>query len=106
MERIVLEVDNSLAKAWKNSSPELRATYENKIIDMLKELQEEEPELSEEQLAIINADAAGEPFEWWNDQEFVAELEQISDDMESGKDKGYSLEESKAQLKLRLKKNG
>ncbi|HEY2580642.1 MAG TPA: hypothetical protein VGI43_02495 [Mucilaginibacter sp.] len=54
MERIVLEVDNSLAKAWKNSSPELRATYENRIIDVLKELQEKEPGLTEEQLEIIN----------------------------------------------------
>ncbi len=45
-------------------------------------------------------------YEWWKDEEFVAELEQISADMDSGKDKGFTLEESKAQIKAMLKKNG
>jgi hypothetical protein len=49
---------------------------------------------------------AGEPYEWWNDEFMMAELEQISKDMESGKDKGFTLEESRAQLKLGLNKNG
>ena len=51
-------------------------------------------------------DDANQPHEWWKDEEFVAELEQISADMDSGKDKSFTLEESIAQLKARLKKNG
>ena len=42
MERIVLEVDGALARAWKNSSPALRSRYENKISDLLRELKEAE----------------------------------------------------------------
>jgi hypothetical protein len=40
MERIVLEVDGALARAWKNSSPTLRSSYERKIADLLRELKE------------------------------------------------------------------
>ena len=42
MERIVLEVDGALARAWKNSTPALRLVYENKIADLLRELKEAE----------------------------------------------------------------
>jgi DNA polymerase III delta prime subunit len=105
MESIVLEVDDSLAKAWNNSSPELKAMYENKIIDVLKELQEKETEFTEEELAIINKDAGGERYEWWNDEEMVAELDQISADMDSGKDPGFTWEEVKSQLLNRHKKD-
>lgn len=42
MERIVLEVDGALARAWRNSSPALRSEYENKIYDLLRELKEAE----------------------------------------------------------------
>ncbi len=42
MERIVLEVDGALARAWKNSSPEIRSSYERKIADLLRELKEAE----------------------------------------------------------------
>ncbi len=42
MERIVIEVDGALARAWKNTSPELRSSYENKIADMLRDLKEAE----------------------------------------------------------------
>ena len=42
MERIVLEVDGALARAWKNSSPALRSSYENKITALLRELKEAE----------------------------------------------------------------
>jgi len=40
MERIVLEVDGALARAWKNSSPALRSSYERKIANLLRELKE------------------------------------------------------------------
>ncbi len=42
MERIVLEVDGALARAWRNSPPALRSRYENKISDLLRELKEAE----------------------------------------------------------------
>ena len=38
------------------------------------------------------------PYEWWNDKEMVADLEQISADMKSGKDKGIPWEELREQL--------
>ena len=42
MDRIVLEVDSVLARAWRNSAPALKAEYEHKIADMLRELKEAE----------------------------------------------------------------
>jgi hypothetical protein len=30
MERIVLEVDGALARAWRNTTPEVREMYEHK----------------------------------------------------------------------------
>jgi hypothetical protein len=59
-----------------------------------------------EEMFIKLIDDTNQPYEWRKDEEFLAELEQISADMDSGKDKGFTLEESMAQLKARLKKNG
>lgn len=42
MDRIVLEVDSALARAWRNSTPALKAEYERKIADILRELKEAE----------------------------------------------------------------
>ena len=42
MDRIVLEVDSALARLWRNSAPGLKAEYERKIADMLRELKEAE----------------------------------------------------------------
>ncbi|MES2456043.1 MAG: hypothetical protein V4594_10895 [Bacteroidota bacterium] len=42
MERIVLEVDNAIARAWRNITPLKRATYEKKIGDILRSLKEVE----------------------------------------------------------------
>jgi len=50
-------------------------------------------------------DSKTPPYEWWNDEEMVAELERRSADLRSGKVKGVSLEESKAYLLSRLKRN-
>ena len=38
MERIVLEVDDYLAKAWRNSSQADRDIYQDKISELLREL--------------------------------------------------------------------
>jgi hypothetical protein len=121
MERIVLEVDGALARAWKNSSPALRSSYERKITDLLRELKEAEfynlldragkiageNGLTEEQLEFLKKEAAEntERYEWWNDEEMVAELDRRSADLRSGKVKGVSLEESKAYLLSRLRRN-
>ena len=75
MEQIVIEVDGALAKAWKNSSPALRSSYENKITAILRELKEaefgnlldrtgkiaEKNGLTEVQLEILKQDAAEHP---------------------------------------------
>ena len=50
-------------------------------------------------------DSKTPPYELWNDEEIVAELERRSADLRSGKVKGVSLEESKAYLLSRLKRN-
>jgi len=42
MERIILEVDSATARAWRNTSADLRQEYEAKINAILKELQEVE----------------------------------------------------------------
>jgi hypothetical protein len=42
MERIVLEVDDALAKTWNNSSKKFREEYENKITDVLREMKKKE----------------------------------------------------------------
>ena len=45
MERIILEVDNATARAWRNMAPATRAKYEKKITDILKDLKEAEFDL-------------------------------------------------------------
>jgi len=47
-----------------------------------------------------------EPYEWWNDEELIIELDRRSDDLKSGKDPGVTLEESKERLTALFKKNG
>jgi len=46
-----------------------------------------------------------EPYEWWNDEEMMAELERRSAALKSGEDKGFTLEESMAQLTARINKS-
>ena len=58
-----------------------------------------------EEIFIKLIDDTNQLYEWWKDEEFVAELEQISADMDSGKDKGKSWEEVKEDLLKRLKKS-
>jgi hypothetical protein len=36
--------------------------------------------------------------EWWNDENFIAELDKRSSDLKSGKDKGVAWEELKKEL--------
>jgi hypothetical protein len=45
--------------------------------------------------------------QWWKDKVFVAELDRRSQALESGKDKGFTVEQLEASIeKLRKKKNG
>ena len=113
METILLEIDKASAKAWKISAPSLRAAYEGKIVAVLKEFQEaeqvDEDGFTKAQRDFLAKEAAknesSEPYEWWNDEEIIAELDRRSADLRSGKVKGVSLEESQAYLLSRLKKN-
>jgi putative addiction module component (TIGR02574 family) len=43
------------------------------------------------------------PYEWWNDDDLVAELDRRPVDLKSGKDKGFTLEEVKERLLNKLK---
>jgi len=44
------------------------------------------------------------PYEWWKDDELIAELDRRSADLASGKDKGVSWDEIKARLLDKVKK--
>jgi putative addiction module component (TIGR02574 family) len=44
------------------------------------------------------ADEIEEAYDYWNDRDFVAELNQRSSDYKSGKVKGISWEEAKTQI--------
>ena len=112
MESIVSEVDEELARAWKNSSPLVRAAYEGKIKEVLREFRQTEDAsetgLSKGQQGFLKAEAAKhtETFEWWKDEELVAELERRAEDMNSGKVKGIAWDDVKFELLNRAKKNG
>lgn len=110
MERIILEVDNALAKAWKNSSAALRAVYEKKIVAVLKEFQDAEVDedgFTKAQRDFLEKEAAKDSgrYEWWNDDEMMAELDKIEADLKSGKDPGISWEALKKDLLSRRKKD-
>ena len=47
-----------------------------------------------------------ESYEWWKDEELVAELERRSADLKSGKDKGVPWQEVKQRLISKYIKNG
>lgn len=51
-------------------------------------------------------DSKTPPYEWWNDEEFVAELDRRSADLQSGKDPGISWNDLKKDLLSRHQKNG
>ena len=42
MERIILEVDGAVARAWRNVPPSVKAGYEEKINAVLRDLKEVE----------------------------------------------------------------
>jgi len=50
----------------------------------------------EELYAFVNSKTP--PYEWWNDDEFMAELDRREADLRSGKDKGVTWEEVKEHL--------
>ncbi|MDB5003253.1 MAG: hypothetical protein JWQ34_1478 [Mucilaginibacter sp.] len=56
-----------------------------------------------EAIYTIIKDDVNIPYEWWNDDELVAELDRRSADLKSGKDKGFTWEEVKARLLSRSK---
>ena len=111
METIILDVDEASAKAWNNSSPSLRAAYEGKIIAVLKEFREteqvDEDGFTKAQREFLAKEAAKntERYEWWNDEEMMAELDRRSAELRSGKDRGISWDDLKKDLLSRFKKD-
>ena len=73
-----------------------------KIFDYVKVAGDEKLEA----IYTIIKDDGSEPYEWWNDEELIAELDRRSADLKSGNDPGFTLEQSKERVKLMLKKNG
>lgn len=51
-----------------------------------------------EAIYTIIKDNINEPYEWWNDDDLIAELDRRSADLKSGKDKGVTWEEVKVHL--------
>ena len=104
MERIVLEVDSASARAWRNLSPSRRVEYEGKINAVLKELQEAETiegeVLNQQQINFLKIDAGNvdKRYEWWSNDETMAELKRRSADLDSGKDKGVPWDEARTRL--------
>ncbi len=47
---------------------------------------------------IIENNMHVEDYEWWNDSQFIEQLDRISAELRSGKDKGYSWENLKNEL--------
>ena len=114
MEAILLKIDKTSASAWNNSAPSLRAAYEDKIVAVLKEFQEaeqvDEDGFTKAQRDFLAKEAAenenSEPYEWWNDEEMMAELDRREADLKSGKDPGISWEDLKKDLLSRHKTRG
>ena len=122
METIVLEVDDVLAQVWKNSSPSEKSLYGGLISDVLRKLQKakfgelldkagrvaESNGLTEQKLDELlrdDTDDSAERYEWWNDEEVMAELDKSEADLRSGKDPGITWDALKTELLSRRKKN-
>ena len=71
-------------------------TKREKLRDYVETVDDEEIET----MFTVFEDQLAERFKWWEDEEFVAELEQRVKDIESGKDKGVSWEEVKKNARL------
>jgi len=106
METILLEVDKASAKAWNNSAPSLRAAYEDKIIAVLKEFREaeqvDEHGFTKAQRDFLAKEVAENentaPYQWWNDNELMDELDRREADLRSGKDPGISWDDLKKDI--------
>jgi len=54
------------------------------------------------ELYLFIADKFAEKYDWWEDEDFIAEIDRRIKDFESGKTKGVSWEEVKLKARLRL----
>ena len=77
-------------------------TIREKLYEYIREADDE----TVEELYANIKNEVSEPYEWYNDPELVAELERRSADLKSGKDKGFTGEESRQQIIADLKNNG
>lgn len=52
----------------------------------------------------VDGNESGERYEWWKDEEFLADMDRRANALDNGTDKGMSLEEAKDYLLNRLRK--
>ena len=76
-------------------------TIRQKLHDIIDKADDEKVE----ELFVKLIDDTRQPYEWWKDEELVAEMDRRSAALESGEDKGFTLEESMAHLKANVKRN-
>ena len=72
-----------------------------KLSDYIKVADDEKVEA----IYTLVKDELTEQYEWWNDEDLIAELDRRSADLKSGKDPGITLEESKERIRVMLGKN-
>lgn len=78
-------------------------TIRNKLIDIIRDADDKKI------YAIYNLleNEIEQPNEWWKDELITSELESRYDDLESGADKGYTIEQMEQTIsKLHLKRYG
>ena len=73
-------------------------TIRQKLYEYIKIADDEKVEA----IYTIIKDEGSESYEWWNDDNLVAELDRRSADLKSGKDKGITWEQTKQHLMSRL----
>ena len=74
-------------------------TIRQKLHDLIDTADDEKVE----EMFIKLIDDTDQPYEWWKDEELVAELDRRSAALESGEDKGIPWEDVKARLLKRHK---
>ena len=107
MDTLLIEVANQKARGL------LHELEERNLIRVLKENATPERKTPKKQTGRASATAgkrkADPPAgtEWWKDKEFVARLDKEHKAMESGEDKGVTLEELKLSIeKIRIERDG
>lgn len=76
-------------------------TVRQKLFEYIRFAEDEKVEA----IYTLIKDEAEQRYEWWNDEEMLAELDKSEADFRSGKDPGITWDALKAELLSRRKKN-